>query len=53
MPPRLVLASTSPYRRALLARLGVPFDAVDPGVDEGRAVPAGLPPAGLAAARAR
>ncbi|MDY0005122.1 MAG: nucleoside triphosphate pyrophosphatase [Polyangia bacterium] len=30
----LVLASTSPYRRALLARLGVPFEAVAPGVDE-------------------
>lgn len=31
---RLVLASTSPYRRELLARLGIDFDAVAPGVDE-------------------
>lgn len=32
--PRLVLASTSRYRRELLARLGFAFDAVAPGVDE-------------------
>jgi septum formation protein len=31
---RLILASTSPYRRDLLARLRLPFDAVSPGVDE-------------------
>ena len=31
---RLVLASTSPYRRELLSRLGVPFDIVAPAVDE-------------------
>jgi septum formation protein len=30
----LVLASTSRYRRELLARLGLPFDCVDPGIDE-------------------
>jgi septum formation protein len=30
----LILASTSAYRRALLERLGVPFDCVAPGVDE-------------------
>jgi septum formation protein len=30
----LVLASTSPARRALLAALGLPFQAVAPGVDE-------------------
>jgi septum formation protein len=30
----LVLASTSPYRRALLARLGVPFDVASSDVDE-------------------
>ncbi len=30
----LVLASTSPYRKALLERLGVPFECVAPGVDE-------------------
>jgi septum formation protein len=32
--PGLVLASTSPYRRELLARLRLPFDIVSPGVDE-------------------
>ena len=32
--PRLVLGSTSPYRSALLARLGLPFDTCAPGVDE-------------------
>lgn len=32
--PRLVLASTSPYRRSLLQRLGVPFEAVAPRFDE-------------------
>lgn len=31
---RLVLGSTSTYRKALLSRLGVPFDVVSPGVDE-------------------
>ncbi|HEX6998493.1 MAG TPA: Maf family nucleotide pyrophosphatase [Gammaproteobacteria bacterium] len=31
---RLVLASTSPYRGALLARLGLPFDTVAPRADE-------------------
>lgn len=31
---RLVLASTSPYRRDLLARLGLPFDTARPRVDE-------------------
>lgn len=31
---RLLLASTSPYRRALLARLGLPFEAVRPDTDE-------------------
>jgi 7-methyl-GTP pyrophosphatase len=33
-PSRLVLASTSPYRRKLLERLRVPFDVLAPGVDE-------------------
>lgn len=33
---RLILASTSAYRRALLERLGVPFDSVAPGADEHR-----------------
>ena len=32
--PPLVLASTSPRRHALLAELGVPFQVMDPGVDE-------------------
>jgi len=32
--PRLILASTSPYRRALLERLRVPFEVVRPEVDE-------------------
>lgn len=31
---QLVLASTSPYRRALLQRLQVPFDCMPPDVDE-------------------
>ncbi|MCR9248333.1 MAG: Maf family protein [bacterium] len=35
--PRLVLASTSPYRRALLERLGLPFEAIAPDVDEAAA----------------
>ncbi len=30
----LVLASTSPYRRELLERLGLPFQCLNPGVDE-------------------
>ena len=33
-PRRLVLASTSKYRKALLERLGVPFEMAAPGVDE-------------------
>jgi len=32
--PALILASTSRYRRELLARLRVPFECVAPGVDE-------------------
>lgn len=32
--PKLVLASTSPYRRELLGRLGLPFDCASPNVDE-------------------
>jgi septum formation protein len=32
----LILASTSPYRRVLLARLGLPFECVAPGADETR-----------------
>jgi septum formation protein len=33
-PARLVLASTSPYRRELLARLHLPFDVTAPAIDE-------------------
>ncbi|MBW8846960.1 MAG: septum formation inhibitor Maf [Burkholderiales bacterium] len=32
--PALILASTSPYRRELLSRLRLPFEAVAPEVDE-------------------
>ena len=32
--PRLVLASTSPFRRELLGRLGLPFDTASPDTDE-------------------
>jgi septum formation protein len=32
--PRLILASTSPYRRELLGRLRLPFETLSPGVDE-------------------
>lgn len=34
MRPTLVLASTSPYRRELLARLGLPFEVANPQTDE-------------------
>ena len=34
MHTRLVLASSSPYRRALLERLGLPFEVIVPSVDE-------------------
>ena len=33
-PPRLILASSSRYRRELLERLRVPFDVVVPAIDE-------------------
>jgi septum formation protein len=33
-PPRLVLASSSRYRRELLERLRVPFDTASPDIDE-------------------
>ncbi|HSV68792.1 MAG TPA: Maf family nucleotide pyrophosphatase [Methylibium sp.] len=33
-PPRLILGSTSRYRRELLERLGLPFESVAPQVDE-------------------
>lgn len=54
-PPRLILASSSPYRRALLERLRVPFDVAVPALDETPL--AGEPPAAtalrLAEAKAR
>ncbi len=34
MPKKLILASTSPYRRELLGRLGLPFDVANPQTDE-------------------
>lgn len=43
---RLLLASTSPFRRELLARLGLPFEAQAPDYEE-ETVP-GLPPRDLA-----
>jgi septum formation protein len=33
-PPRLILASSSRYRRELLERLRVPFDVIAPAIDE-------------------
>nr|WKF56818.1 Maf-like protein YceF [Paraburkholderia busanensis] len=33
-PPRLILASSSRYRRELLERLRVPFDVIVPAIDE-------------------
>jgi septum formation protein len=34
MLPRLILASTSPYRRELLQRLQLPFETISPAADE-------------------
>ncbi len=34
MTPRLILGSSSPYRRALLGRLGLPFEVRVPDIDE-------------------
>jgi septum formation protein len=55
MPPALVLASSSPYRRELLARLRLPFATALPAVDE-TPLPAEAPAAlaqRLAEAKAR
>jgi len=41
--PQIVLASTSKYRRGLLARLGLPFEVASPHVDE-TALPDEAPP---------
>ncbi|XXY45501.1 Maf family protein [Sorangium sp. So ce269] len=43
---RIVLASTSPFRRALLDRLGLAYEAVAPVFDE--VAPEGMPPAACA-----
>jgi len=55
--PPLVLASTSPYRRRLVERLGVPFEAVSPAFDEedarARLCAEGAAPAALALGLAR
>ena len=34
--PGLILASTSPYRRTLLQRLGLPFSCISPNIEEAR-----------------
>ena len=49
----LVLASTSPYRRALLERLEVPFRCVAPRFDESAVPTVGREPRELAASLAR
>ena len=36
MHPKIILASTSPYRRELLSRLGLPFEVSNPDTDESR-----------------
>jgi septum formation protein len=41
--PRLILASSSAYRRELLGRLRLPFEAIAPGIDE-TPLPAEAPP---------
>lgn len=46
LSPRLILASSSPYRRELLTRLRLPFEAMSPDVDE--TPRAGESPAALA-----
>lgn len=49
--PKIILASTSPYRRSLLSKLGLPFDSAKPDFDE-TALP-GEEPAELALRLAR
>ncbi len=44
----VILASTSPYRRALLDRLGIPFRSLAPEVDEDAYKAGGLSPLALA-----
>lgn len=52
MTPTLVLASTSRYRQALLRRLDIPFDVVDPALDETPWQNAGLSPQAMCEALA-
>lgn len=49
----IVLASSSPYRRALLRRLGLPFTQVSPACDEASIMAAPLPPAEIVTRLAR
>jgi septum formation protein len=49
----LILASTSPYRRTLLERLGYPFETQSPGVNEDIFKNQGLSPQALAMVLAR
>ena len=46
--PKLILASTSPYRKKLLERLQVPFEAMAPHVDESLFKNLGADPVSLA-----
>lgn len=46
MTQKLILASTSPYRRELLSRLGLPFEVANPQTDE--SAHPGEPPEALA-----
>lgn len=48
MTRRLILASTSRYRRELLERLGLPFETMKPEVDEKPAMASGRAPADIA-----
>ena len=45
---KVILASTSPYRKQLLARLGVFFEARAPEVDENKHKSADMSPKNLA-----
>ncbi len=49
----IVLASTSPYRRQLLQRLGLQFTSEAPGIEEAAIKQAGGEPAAMASALAR
>lgn len=51
--PRIVLASTSPYRRELLSRLGVQFECMAPAVDEAAEQAKAADPVALARTLAR